>query len=46
MNTGQMLLVLGALVMLSMMTMGVNKMIINKTETMLEEVISTTVEAE
>jgi len=36
MNTGQMLLVLGALIILSMTSMGVNTMIINKTETMLD----------
>lgn len=36
MNTGQMLLVLGALVLLSMVSISVNSMIINKTSTMLE----------
>jgi hypothetical protein len=36
MNTGQMLLVLGALVLLSMVSISINSMIINKTSTMLE----------
>lgn len=36
MNTGQMLMVLGALVLLSMVTISINSMIINKTSTMLE----------
>src|SRR5712672_1725508 len=36
MNTGQMLLVLGALVLISMVSITVNSMIVSKTSTMLE----------
>ena len=36
MNTGQMLLVLAALLLLGMVTLAVNKMLVNKTTTMLE----------
>ena len=36
MNTGQMMLVLGALMLLSAVTLGVNRMLVTKTTTMLE----------